>query len=200
MQRKVESTSKGRKLFLFMMVSLDGYFEGENHDLSWHNVDSEFNEYAIEQTKHVGILLFGHRTYDLMKDYWPTDAARTDDPVVAELMNTTPKIVFSKTLEKIEETEYWKNVRLIKNNVEEEIKKLKEMPGKDLAVYGSNNLSVSLLETNLLDEVRIIVNPVVVGKGTPLFKGIKNKLNFTLLNTKIFKSGNVLLTYQPAKR
>lgn len=185
-----------RKLFLFMMVSLDGYFEGENHDLSWHNADNkEFNDYAIEQTKNVGTLLFGHRTYDLMRDYWPTEDARKNDPIVAEQMNTTPKIVFSKTLEKVEETEYWENVRLIAHNVSEEIKKLKAESGKDLAVYGSNNLAVSLLEIGLLDEIRIMVNPVVIGKGTPLFKGIKSKLSFHLLNTKSFKNGNVLLTY-----
>src|SRR5258706_6136503 len=111
-----------RKLFLFMMVSLDGYFEGDNHDLSWHNANNkEFNDFAIEQTKHVGVLLFGHRTYDLMKDYWPIEDARKNDPIVAEQMNTIPKIVFSRTLEKVEKTEYWKKVSLITERVKEEI-------------------------------------------------------------------------------
>lgn len=181
------------------MASLDGYFEGPNHDLSWHNVDSEFNEYAIEQTRNVGILLFGHRTYELMKDYWPTEEAQKDDPIVADLMNTTPKIVVSKTLEKVEETEHWKNIRLIKNNVAEEIKTLKAEPGKNMAVYGSNTLSVNLLEMGLLDEVRIMLNPVAIGSGTPLFKGIRNKISFQHLNAKSFKNGNVLLTYRPSQ-
>ncbi|HYK08989.1 MAG TPA: dihydrofolate reductase family protein [Candidatus Eisenbacteria bacterium] len=197
MLSEAKSTSGGRKLFLFMMVSLDGYIEGPNHDLSWHNVDSEFNDYAIEQTKNVGTLLFGHTTYDVMKDYWPTVNAREDDPVVANLMNTTPKIVFSRSLEKVEETEYWKNVRLMKDVVTEEIQKLKEESSKDIAVYGSNNLCVTLLEMGLLDELRIMVNPVVIGSGTPLFKGIKSKLSLQLLGTKEFKNGNVLLIYKP---
>lgn len=179
-----------------MMVSLDGYFEGVNHDLSWHNVDAEFNEYAIEQTKNVGVLLFGRRTYELMRDYWPTETSRKEDPIVAEQINTTPKIVFSTTLEKTEETKYWRNVTLVKENVEEEVKRLKEESGKDIAIYGSNSLCVSLLKMGLLDEIRIMVNPVVIGSGTPLFKGLEKKVPFHLLRVKQFTNGNVLLTYK----
>lgn len=184
-----------RKLFLFMMVSLDGYMEGPNHDLSWHNVDEEFNTYAIPQTQNVDTILFGRRTYELMRNFWPTEEARKTDPIVADLMDTKPKIVFSHTLEKIEETDNWKNVRLVKENMVEEIKKLKAEEGKELAVYGSNNLCVTLLENKLLDELRIMVNPVVIGKGTPLFAGIEEKYKFHLTDTRTFKNGNVLLTY-----
>lgn len=181
-----------RKVILFMMVSVDGYFEGPNHDIGWHNVDAEFNEYAIEQTGKADTLLFGRVTYELMASYWPTDEAKKDDPIIANFMNTKPKIVFSKTLKKAE----WENTTL-KRNVEEEVKKLKEQPGGDIVIYGSNNLCVSLIQMGLLDEVRVIVNPVVLGSGTALFEGMKEKLNLKLLNTKIFKSGNVLLCYQP---
>ena len=182
-----------------MMVSLDGYMEGENHDLSWHTVDAEFNSFAIPQTQSVGAILFGRRTYELMRDFWPTEQARTTDPVVAELMNTKPKIVFSKTLDTVKETEHWKNVRLVKTDIVEEINKLKNESEKDLAVYGSNNFCVTLLEHNLLDEIRIMINPVVIGKGTPLFKGIKKHCNFSLRNTRQFKNGNVLLIYDVVK-
>lgn len=178
-----------------MMISLDGYFEGENHDLSWHNVDAEFNAFAIPQTESVGTLLFGRRTYELMRDYWPTQEARTDDPIVAKQMNTKPKIVFSRTLKDVEETEYWKNIRLVKENVVEEVKKIKANSEKDIAVYGSNNLCITLLENNLLDELRIMINPVVIGKGTTLFSGIQEKYNFILQETRQFKNGNILLTY-----
>lgn len=188
------------KLFLFMMISLDGYMEGVNHDLSWHNVDAEFNSFAIPQTQSVGAILFGRRTYELMRDFWPTEQARTSDPVVAELMNTKPKIVFSKTLDTVKETEHWKNVRLIKKDIVEEINKLKKESEKDLAVYGSNNFCVTLLEHNLLDEIRIMINPVVIGKGTPLFEGIQKHYNFSLQNTRQFKNGNLLLTYNIAKK
>lgn len=174
------------------MVSLDGFFEGPNHELDWHNVDAEFNEYAIEQTKQVDILLFGRRTYELMASYWPAESAKRNDPIVAELMNTTPKIVFSTTLEKAE----WNSTRLIRDNVAEEITKLKQQPGKDLAIYGSNNFAVSLVQMGLIDEFRIMVNPVALGNGNPLFKGIKDKLNLKLLKTRTFSSGNVLLCYQ----
>lgn len=201
-----------RKIFLFMMVSLDGYFEGINHDLSWHHVDAEFNTYAIEQTGKIDMLLFGRRTYQLMEDYWPKDAALRDDPQVAALMNNTPKIVFSKTLTQVHETEHWKNVRLVKDNAIEEVKKLKQMPvppsfknsgeaKKDIAIYGSNMFAVSLLEAGLLDEVRVIINPVVVGAGTPLFAGIKSKLELKFISTpRTFKNGNVLLCYSAAPR
>lgn len=180
-----------------MMVSLDGFFEGPNHDLSWHNVDAEFNEFAIEQTRNVGTLLFGRRTYELMANYWPTDMARLDDPIVANLMNTTPKVVFSKTLTQIHETEKWKNVKLLHNVDPNYIKKLKNEPGGDIAIYGSDNLCLTFIKHNLIDEFRIMINRVVLGQGTRLFEGIKTQLNLKLSNVREFKNGNVLLTYTP---
>ncbi len=84
-----------RKVVLFMMVSLDGFFERPNGELDWHNVDEEFNEFANEQLNSVDVLLFGRRTYELMANYWPTASAMRDDPIIAEEMNAMPKIVFS---------------------------------------------------------------------------------------------------------
>jgi len=182
-----------RKLFTFNMVSLDGFFEGPSHDISWPNVDDEFNQFAIEQTGSVGTILFGRVTYELMASYWPTPAALEDDPFVADLMNRLPKIVFSRTLQKAE----WNNTRLIKNNIAGEITTLKGQPGNDLAVFGSANLISSLHQMNLIDEHRIMVNPVVLGNGTPLFQGIKSPIRLKLLKTRTFRSGNVLLNYQP---
>ena len=108
-------------------------------------------------------------------------------------MNRLPKIVFSRTLQKAE----WNNTRLIKDNIAEEISKLKQQPGKDIALFGSANLLSTLIPMGLIDEHRIMVNPVVLGSGTPLFQGIKDKLNLKLLRTRTFRSGNVLLYYQP---
>jgi dihydrofolate reductase len=183
-----------RKVFLFNMTTLDGFFEGPNQDISWHNVDEEFNEFAIDQLNETGTLLFGRITYQGMASYWPTDAAIHDDPEVAGLMNSLSKIVFSRTLDKPE----WNNSRLVKNNVVEEVSKLKQQPGKDIAIFGSSDLAVTLAEQGLIDEYRIIVNPLFLGGGTPLLKGIKEKVNLKLLNARIFKSGNVLLYYAPA--
>lgn len=179
-----------------MMVSLDGYFEGENHDLSWHNVDNEFNQFAVEQLREVDTILFGRRTYQLMESYWPTEQRLQDDSVVADIMNDTPKIVFSKTLESVKETDVWKHVRLVKDNIKEEIEKLKQQDGKKIVVLGSSNLCVSLLEEGLLDTVRLMVNPVAIGSGTPLFHGIKKKYSFKLINSRKFANGNVLVDYE----
>lgn len=182
-----------RKLFAFNMVTLDGFFEGTDHDLSWHNVDDEFNRFAIEQTGNIGTLIFGRVTYELMAGYWPTTDALADDPVVAGLMNALPKIVFSRTLTKAD----WSNTRLVKGNIAEEITAMKAQPGKDLAVFGSANLLSSLIQLDLVDEHRIMVNPVILGSGKPLFQSIQHQINLKLLDTRTFNSGNVLLTYQP---
>ena len=173
------------------MISLDGYFEAPNHDLSWHNVDAEFNDFAIAQLKNTETLLFGRRTYELMSTYWPS--AAEDDPIVAGLMNNSPKIVFSKSLKQAG----WENTQLMAEIDAEKIKQLKSNAQKDLGLLGSNNLCVNLMRKGLVDEFRIMVNPVAIGQGTPLFAGLGSRANFKLTSNKIFKSGNVLLTYQP---
>jgi dihydrofolate reductase len=182
-----------RKVIFFMLISLDGFYEGPNHDLNWHHVDDEFNEFAIAQLNTVDTLLFGRVTYEMMASYWPTPAAVTDDPIVAKKMNSLPKIVFSKTLSRID----WQNTKVIKNNVVEEILKLKQQPGRDLIIFGSSDLAVTFIKNGLIDEYRVMVNPVALGNGKSLFNGIDDKLNLKLINTKRFSSGNVLLYYQP---
>jgi dihydrofolate reductase len=185
-----------RKVIVFMMVTLDGFFAGPNGEIDWHVVDEEFNEFAIEQLNSVDVLLFGRVTCELMASYWPTPAATTNDPIVADKMNHLPKIVFSRTLSSVE----WQNTRLVKENIAEEIAKLKQQPGKDLIIFGSSDLAVTFIQDGLIDEYRIMVNPVVLGNGKPLFKGIKGQLKLKLLKTKTFRSGNVLLYYQPDKK
>ena len=196
MRTVASEDNKMRKLFAFNMVTLDGFFEGPNRDISWHNVDDEFNQFAVEQANAVGAILFGRVTYELMASYWPTPAAQSDDPMVANLMNTLPKVVFSRTLERAD----WDNTRLIKDNVAEEVLKMKQEPGNDLAVFGSANLLSSLMQMNLVDEHRVMVNPVLIGSGTPLFRNIDQKVNLKLVKTRTFKSGNMLLYYQPDKK
>ena len=118
------------------MVTLDGFFEGANHNISWHNVDAEFNEFAIAQLNEIGTLLFGRVTYQLMASYWPTSEAVKDDPVVADLMNRMPKIVVSKTMRTAE----WNSTKLIKDQIADEISKLKKQSAKNVAIFGSANL------------------------------------------------------------
>ena len=182
-----------RKLILFNLTSLDGYFEGPDRDINWHIVDDEFNEFAIQQTGEFGALLFGRVTYELMASYWPTEDAKRNAPAITEIMNRLPKIVFSKTLKKVE----WENTRLVNENFVEAVSKLKQGAGKDIAVFGSSDLAVTLLEHGLLDELRIMVNPILLGEGKPIFQGIKTQLGLKLLKTRTFKSGNILLYYEP---
>jgi dihydrofolate reductase len=179
-----------------MLTSLDGFFEGPDRDINWHNVDGEFNEFAIQQTGEFGLLLFGRVTYELMASYWPTEDAKRNDPIVAELMNSLPKIVFSKTLKDAE----WENTKLVKDNFVEVVSKLKKESGKDIAIFGSSDLAVTFIAHGLIDEFRVMVNPVVLGEGKSLFKGIKKKLDLKLIKTKVFKSGNILLYYEPASK
>ena len=183
-----------RKVYSFMVVTLDGFYEGPNGEFDWPNVDEEFNEFGIEQLHDTDILLFGRATYEGMASYWPTPAAREDDPQVAELMNTLPKVVVSTTLESAD----WAETRLVRDNVAEEITKLKQEPGKGIAIMGSPSLTVSLLGMGLVDELRVMVNPILLGGGRSLFRILGDRLRLELRQTRTFRSGNVLLTYRPA--
>jgi dihydrofolate reductase len=175
-----------------MMVSVDGYFEGPNHDLSWHNVDVEFNAFAHEQNiGPVGTLLFGHRTYDLMASVWPKPEGMAMDPETAKFMNETPKMVASH----LPFTPEWENTTVLSEDVVGEIERMKGVSGKDIAIFGSNELCVSLMEKDLVDEFRIMVNPIALGAGTPLFTGLSKKVRLKLEKIREFKSGNVLHYY-----
>ena len=185
-----------RTVMFFMMTSVDGFFEGPGHDIDWHNVDEEFNDFAIDQLNSADMLLFGRVTYELMASYWPTPEARANDPQVAGAMNALQKIVVSTTLDRAD----WENTRLIKENVAEEVARLKAQDGKDLIVMGSSDLAASLAESGLVDEFRIMVNPVVLGEGKLVLSGIKRRLNLKLLKTRTFGNGNVLLIYAPAAK
>jgi len=183
-----------RKLFVFNLVTVDGFFAGPNGEIDWHNVDVEFNEYAIEMLDSVDTLLFGRVTYDLMAGYWPTPEGVKDDPLVAERMNNLHKIVFSRKMDKAE----WRNTRLVKENIEEEVRKLKKESCKDMVILGSGTIVSQFARTSLIDEYRLMVNPIVLGSGKPLFKDISERIPLRLTKTWTFSSGNVLLTYEPS--
>jgi dihydrofolate reductase len=184
-----------RKVLFFMLTSLDGYFEGPNHEIDWHNVDAEFHDFSVDQVSNSGMLLFGRVTYEMMASYWPSKHVIETDPTVAGWMNSLPKIVFSRTLTQVD----WENTQIIKNNFVGEITRLKQLPGKDLCILGSSDLAVSFLKADLIDEVRIMLNPIVLGDGKPLFKGLHARYKLALIKTKVFKSGNVLLYYEPVR-
>jgi dihydrofolate reductase len=190
-----------RKVYFHMMLSADGYFEGKDHDISWHNVDAELNKFEIEQLRETDLFLFGRRIYELMEDSWPAMSrdpkVSGDDAEIARLINNTHKIVFSRTLDKVEEKENWRNVRLVHELDPEEIRRLKNQPGKSISVGGSD-LALSFIRSGLIDEFRFTITPAAIGQGTKIFEGLGSRLNLELKKTRRFESGNMLLYYIPA--
>jgi len=183
-----------RTLTVFNNVSLDGYFTGVNDDISWTyqpNRDPEFEAFTTENAKTGGELVFGRKTYQMMASFWPTPMAFNQDPVMAEHINKLSKTVFSRTL--LEAS--WENTRLIKGNLLEEIKKMKEEPGKDMVILGSGSLVSQLSQARLIDRYQFVINPVVLGGGRTMFDGMIEKLQLKLMDTRIFNNGKMVLTY-----
>jgi dihydrofolate reductase len=184
------------KLIVFNHVTLDGYFTGANGDMSWAhagNDDAEFNAFVADNASGGGQLLLGRTTYELFSSYWPTPIAIKNDPIVAEGMNSMPKIVFSRTLDKAS----WSNTKLLKGDLISEVRKLKSEPGDGIAILGSGTIVSELAPTGLIDEYQVVVNPIVLGKGRPLFDGIEKTLNLKLTKMRAFGNGKVYLCYQP---
>jgi len=184
------------RLILFNMMTLDGYFEDVNRDISWHNVDGAFNEFAAEQLNSASLLVFGRITYQLMAGYWPTPDAVNDDPVIAGLMNSIPKVVFSRSLSK----PGWNNTRLSGEDPVKECMRLRETNEKDIFIFGSADLADLLRDKGIIDEFRIMVSPVLLGNGNPLFKLSGKRLDLKLIKSMTFSSGNVLLCYEPLRK
>ena len=173
------------------MVSLDGFIGRPNGALDWHLVDEEFNKYGEEMLNSADTILFGRVTYQLMASYWTTVEAKASDPVIAEKMNKLPKIVFSKTLDKVE----WENSSLVKENIKESMLNLKAQAGKDIIILGSGSIVSIFTQMGIIDEYRIIVNPVILGGGKQQFYGNLNK-KLKLTSIKKLNSGVVFLYYQ----
>ena len=178
-----------RKLIMWNLITLDGYFEGnQNWDLTFHNTvwGQELEKLSVEQLHSADYLVFGRVTYEGMAAYWTNEEGE-----IADLMNRIPKLVFSKTLKLAD----WNNTTLISENATDEIKKLKVKGGKDLYVFGSANLSETFINDNLFDEYRIGIAPVILGRGRPLFRqGISSK-NLTLISAQQLSTGGVILKY-----
>lgn len=183
-----------RKLLVFNSVTVDGYFTDKNGDMSWAHKqdDPEWNAFTAENAKSGGELLFGRVTYDLMASFWPTPAAAKMFPEVAEGMNKSPKVVFSRKMDQAS----WNNTRVIKGDLAQEIRKLKQAPGDGLVLMGSGSIISQIALAGVIDEYQMVVNPLALGKGRTMFDGIKDQLNLTLASTRAFKNGNVLLTYK----
>jgi dihydrofolate reductase len=185
-----------RKISVFNSVSLDGFFTDANSAMDFaHNAhpDPEWDAFVSGNASGSGILLFGRITYEMMASYWPTPLAAQQMPVVAEGMNKRPKIVFSRTMEKA----LWNNTRLIKGDIIQEMRRMKNEPGEDMAILGSGSIVSQFASHGLIDQFQIVVVPVILGKGRTLFEDVTQPVHLTLMDSRTFINGNVVLTYKP---
>jgi dihydrofolate reductase len=181
-----------RKLIMWNIITLDGYFEGEkNWDLSFHNSiwGPELEKLGLEQLHSADYLVFGRVTYEGMSAYWKK--AEGENNEIARLMNSIPKLVFSRTLKKVD----WNNSTLISQNASAEISRLKAQGGGDMYVFGSADLSKTLIDDDLIDEYRIGIAPVILGSGRPLFKQGISPRNLSLVSTQQVSPGGVVLRF-----
>src|ERR1700694_5830066 len=187
----IPSCNQLRKLIMWNLMTLDGFVEGENRDISWHfDVwGQELERLSIDQLKSAGGLLFGRVTYELMASHWPSATGE-----VADFMNALPKYVFSRTLTKSD----WNNTQMFGADVRGTIERLKRESGKDILLFGSADLAADLMPHRLIDEFRIAVNPIILGGGTPLFKS-GERVKLKLLDAKPLSTGIAILRYEPAK-
>jgi dihydrofolate reductase len=176
---------------MWNLLTLDGFFEGpKSWDLDFHQSvwGDELERLSIEQLRSADRLLFGRVTYEGMAAYWQTAKGE-----VADLMNRLPKVVVSRTLDRAD----WANTKLINDNVVAGIQKLKQQGEGNTLVFGSANLSATLMEHALFDEYRLGIAPVLLGHGKPLFTPNLSRLNLKLLEARPLSTGCVILRYEP---
>jgi len=190
-----------RKIIVTMWVTLDGHVAGANGEMDWVGqfYDEAMGNYENDLVSAADTLLLGRVTYQSFAGSWPKVP---DDPTsppglveYARKLNAMRKIVFSRTLESVE----WNNSILVQEVLPEEITKLKQEPGSDIVIYGSVSIVGALANLGLIDEYQLLVHPIVLGSGKPLFQDIKQRVNLQLIQTKTHPSGVVLLSYQPTK-
>ena len=187
-----------RKIIVFNLLSLDGFYAGIEGNIDWHHVDDEFNKFAVKQTKSFGAIIFGRVTYKIFEDFWPAAVSdpkmSAEDHEIAKTIDDIEKIVFSKSLDKVT----WKNTKLFSEIDSKEVLKWKAEEGNDMVIFGSGKIVQQMTKLGLIDEYRFLINPIVLGEGKEMFEGV-GKFELKLLSTHTFGNGNVLLTYEPIK-
>jgi dihydrofolate reductase len=182
-----------RKIVVCMSISVDGYFEGPGHDLGWHRVDDEVHTYFNDVLRTMSAFLGGRVTHELMADFWPTADADPSNPEVmrefARIWRDMPKIVYSTTLE----SAGW-STTVVRGVDADEVRALKALPGGDMAL-GGGILIEAFRRLDLIDEYRLYVHPVLLGRGTPLFRESGTPADLRLVETRTFGNGVVLLRY-----
>ncbi|MFE2563642.1 dihydrofolate reductase family protein [Streptomyces mirabilis] len=183
-----------RRIVLMMSVSLDGFIEGPNREIDWHRVDAELHRHFNEEIGKFGGLLDGRVTHELMAGFWPTadqDPDSTAEVVeFARIWRDIPKYVYSRTLERAD----W-NTTIVREVVPDEVRALKEQPGGDLGLGGAD-LAAAFLRHDLVDEFRVYVHPVLIGRGKPLFPESHTPTGLRFAESRAFGNGVVLLRYE----
>nr|WP_068890848.1 dihydrofolate reductase family protein [Pedobacter panaciterrae] len=184
-----------RKIISFMHISLDGFVAGPNGEMNWIKVDEEIFDYVGKRISEGDTALYGRVTYQMMEDYWPTagDAptASKHDIEHSKWYKKVQKVVLSKTLK----DEDLANTKIINDRLVDKINEIKQEEGSDILLFGSPTATHSLIQLNLIDGYWLFVNPIILGRGIPLFVDIKDKIKLNLLTTRQFTSGVTELNY-----
>jgi len=185
-----------RNLIFFMHTSLDGFVAGFNGEMDWINVDDAIFDFVATMTDKADTALYGRVTYEMMQNYWPTAGeqpnASKHDKEHSAWYNKVSKIVLSKTISE----KGLDNTIVISDQLADNINKIKEQDGKNILIFGSPTASHSLMSLGLIDEFWLFVNPVLVGKGIPLFKDVSETTKLKLIETKTFSCGVIALHYE----
>jgi dihydrofolate reductase len=183
-----------RKITVYNFLTLNGYYKGENDDISWHRHGGEEAKFAGDAANPAqpNALMFGRVTFQMMEAFWPTAAGRNMNPQVAEGMNRSEKFVFTKTLKSTN----WTGTTILGGDIIRETMRLKESSGPDITILGSGSIVSQLASEGLIDSFTLMIDPVALGKGTPLLAAMNGKLELKLTNSRIFNSGVVLLQYE----
>ena len=184
-----------KKLSVFNFVSLDGYYKNTHNDISWHQHGGEEAEFSAQSMKSESALLFGRVTFEMMQSFWTTPEAAKTLPEVAKGMNRAKKYVVSRTMKNVT----WENSNLLSGDLVDEVKKLKQNSDRDITILGSGSLVTQLTDAGLIDAYQIMIDPVVLGDGASIFKGLEKQKVLKLKDTRMFKSGTVLLSYESNK-
>lgn len=186
-----------KTLGVFNHVTVDGHFAGPNGEIDWFKSigkDDEFEAFTHQQSSGGSTLLFGRTTYEMMKSFWPTEEGRKADPQMAKVMNDSPKVVVSKSLQEVEEGPHWKNVTLLRELDRDRILELKKK--SDITILGSGMIVQQLANLGLIDSYQLVVVPLVLGNGKRLFENV-NQTDLKLADSRSFKNGLVVMQYEP---
>ncbi|MDF9798703.1 dihydrofolate reductase [Catalinimonas alkaloidigena] len=185
-----------RKIILQEFTTIDGFAAGPKGELDF--MDAFSTNRAVDQDllyfmDTIDTILLGRLTYELFAEFWPT--ATTDTEIIADRLNGMPKLVFSKTLEAAPWGE-WKEAKVMRADAADELRNLKQQPGKDMVLWGSLKLAQSLMKERLIDEYQLRVCPLAIGKGKHLFPPDFRLSHLRLMNTKVYEQGIVLMNYE----